>query len=159
VGLVTAAFAFIPSPFGKLGSGAAEKPGQLPASGFPPPWSVEELDACFVVIDSARQKLAYVYFEDEPGDFNTTARSLRRFATIARVLIPQSKAAVGSLHGTRRAGQSGKRISSDCRGQCRGGKRRRNWNWGRLGNRISAQYRIGGISAGHWIASVLRTQS
>jgi hypothetical protein len=30
---------------------------------FPPPWSVEELDACFVVIDSAGQKLAYVYFE------------------------------------------------------------------------------------------------
>jgi hypothetical protein len=34
---------------------------------FPPPWSVEELDACFVVIDGAGQKLAYVYFEDEPG--------------------------------------------------------------------------------------------
>jgi hypothetical protein len=34
---------------------------------FPPPWSVEELDACFVVKDSAAQKLAYVYFEDEPG--------------------------------------------------------------------------------------------
>ena len=35
---------------------------------FPPPWSLEELnDACFVVIDSAGQKLAYVYFEDEPG--------------------------------------------------------------------------------------------
>jgi hypothetical protein len=34
---------------------------------FPPPWSVEELDACFVVRDSARQKLAHVYFEDEPG--------------------------------------------------------------------------------------------
>ena len=34
----------------------------------PPPWSLEELnDACFVVIDSAGQKLAYVYFEDEPG--------------------------------------------------------------------------------------------
>ena len=32
---------------------------------FPPPWTVEELDACFVVIDSA--KLAYVYFEEEPG--------------------------------------------------------------------------------------------
>ena len=30
---------------------------------FPPPWTVEELDACFVVIDSAEQKLAYVYFE------------------------------------------------------------------------------------------------
>ena len=24
-------------------------------------------DACFVVIDSAEQKLAYVYFEEEPG--------------------------------------------------------------------------------------------
>ena len=35
---------------------------------FPPPWSIEEYnDACFVVIDSAWQKLAYVYFEDEPG--------------------------------------------------------------------------------------------
>ena len=33
---------------------------------FPPPWSVEELDA-FVVIDSAEQKLAYVYFEEESG--------------------------------------------------------------------------------------------
>jgi hypothetical protein len=37
-------------------------------SRFPPPWSLEELnDACFVVTDSAGQKLAYVYFEDEPG--------------------------------------------------------------------------------------------
>jgi hypothetical protein len=34
---------------------------------FPPPWSVEELDACFVVTDSVGQKLAYVYFEEEPG--------------------------------------------------------------------------------------------
>ena len=34
---------------------------------FPPPWSVEELDACFVVIDSNGQKLAYVYYEEEPG--------------------------------------------------------------------------------------------
>jgi hypothetical protein len=34
---------------------------------FPPPWSVEELDACFVVRDHNGQQLAYVYFEDEPG--------------------------------------------------------------------------------------------
>ena len=34
---------------------------------FPPPWSIDELEACFIVIDSAGQKLAYVYFEEEPG--------------------------------------------------------------------------------------------
>jgi hypothetical protein len=39
----------------------------MPARRFPPPWSVDELEACFVVTDSVGQKLAYVYFEDEPG--------------------------------------------------------------------------------------------
>ena len=34
---------------------------------FPPPWSVEELEACCVVKDGAGQKLACAYFEDEPG--------------------------------------------------------------------------------------------
>jgi hypothetical protein len=34
---------------------------------FPPPWSVEELDSCFVVKDRGGQKLAFVYFEDEAG--------------------------------------------------------------------------------------------
>ena len=34
---------------------------------FPPPWSVEETEACFIVRDANGQALAYVYFEDEPG--------------------------------------------------------------------------------------------
>jgi hypothetical protein len=34
---------------------------------FPPPWTVETLDAYFVVKDSAGPKLAWVYFEEEPG--------------------------------------------------------------------------------------------
>ena len=34
---------------------------------FPPPGTVEETQACFVVKDRHGQKLAYVYFEDEPG--------------------------------------------------------------------------------------------
>jgi hypothetical protein len=34
---------------------------------FPPPWTVEDIGAAFVVTDSAGQKLAYVYFEDEQG--------------------------------------------------------------------------------------------
>jgi len=33
---------------------------------FPPPWTVEEQPACFVVRDREGQQLAYVYFEDEP---------------------------------------------------------------------------------------------
>ena len=39
----------------------------MPGRRFPPPWSVEEQAACFVVVDRSGQKLAYIYFEDEPG--------------------------------------------------------------------------------------------
>jgi hypothetical protein len=38
----------------------------VPARRFPPPWTVEDIDAAFVVKDSAGQGLAYVYYEDEP---------------------------------------------------------------------------------------------
>ena len=34
---------------------------------FPPPWSVEERPACFIVNDANGQALAYVYYEEEPG--------------------------------------------------------------------------------------------
>jgi endo-1,4-beta-D-glucanase Y len=35
---------------------------------FPPPWSVEEYEnKCFIVKNHDGLKLAYVYFEDEPG--------------------------------------------------------------------------------------------
>ena len=39
----------------------------MPAHRFPPPWTVEELDGCFVARDQNGQQLAYVYYEDEPG--------------------------------------------------------------------------------------------
>jgi hypothetical protein len=32
---------------------------------FPSPWSIEDNGACFIVNDSAGQKLAYVYYEEE----------------------------------------------------------------------------------------------
>jgi hypothetical protein len=34
---------------------------------FPPPWSVEELEARYVVRDHDGQQLAYNYYEEEPG--------------------------------------------------------------------------------------------
>jgi hypothetical protein len=39
----------------------------LPARRFPPPWTVEDTDACFIVRDHNGQTLAYVYFEEEAG--------------------------------------------------------------------------------------------
>ncbi len=34
---------------------------------FPPPWTIEDIDAAFIVKDGAGQKLAYVYYEEESG--------------------------------------------------------------------------------------------
>jgi hypothetical protein len=50
-------------------SDGAEKDwaAELTERHFPLPWIVEELEACFYVCDSAGQKLAFVYFEEEPG--------------------------------------------------------------------------------------------
>jgi hypothetical protein len=39
----------------------------MAARRFPPPWTVEDIDAAFVVRDQNGQGLAYVYYEDEPG--------------------------------------------------------------------------------------------
>jgi hypothetical protein len=39
----------------------------VPERRFPPPWAVEETDACFIVRDASGQELAYIYFEEEPG--------------------------------------------------------------------------------------------
>ena len=53
---------------------------------FPPPWSVEEYnDACFIVRDHNGPKLAYIYYEDEPGGFNTTAMSRRRLSVAVQL--------------------------------------------------------------------------
>jgi hypothetical protein len=39
----------------------------MPDRRFPPPWSVEDIGACFVVKDSNGLKLAAVHYEEEPG--------------------------------------------------------------------------------------------
>ena len=44
---------------------------------FPPPWTAEETNACFIVRDANGQALAYVYFEEEPRR-RSAARLLTR---------------------------------------------------------------------------------
>ena len=48
-----------------LSSDGARYDRAMPERHFPPPWSVEELDRCFVVKDANGQTLAYMYFEKE----------------------------------------------------------------------------------------------
>ena len=54
---------------------------------FPPPWTVEEQEACFVVRDHNGQQLAYVYFEDEPGGDVSEKRYQKAFPKINRNLM------------------------------------------------------------------------
>jgi hypothetical protein len=49
------------------GPGQTGRYAEVTPRRFPPPWSVEELDVCFIVVDRSGQKLAYIYFEEEPG--------------------------------------------------------------------------------------------
>jgi hypothetical protein len=34
---------------------------------FSPPWTIDEMNACFIVRDRNGQALGYFYFEEEPG--------------------------------------------------------------------------------------------
>jgi hypothetical protein len=56
---------------------------------FPPSWTVEETEACFIVNAHSGQALAYVYYEEEPGRrsaANLLTRDARRIAAnIARL--------------------------------------------------------------------------
>ena len=45
---------------------------------FPPPWSIEESSACFIVRDGDKEALAYVYFENVPGQFASVIRQKRQ---------------------------------------------------------------------------------
>jgi hypothetical protein len=47
---------------------------------FPRPWSVEEVEACFIVRDADGQGLAYLYFEDEPAGQTVTKLHMRNEA-------------------------------------------------------------------------------
>jgi hypothetical protein len=50
----------------------------MPERRFPPPWSVEDIGAAYVVRDHDGQALAYVYYENEPGPAMPASPSMRR---------------------------------------------------------------------------------
>ena len=79
---------------------------------FPPPWSVEEQDLCFIVTDSAGQKLAYVYFEDEPRR-RSAAKLLTRDETRRRMKLVTSYLVV---RGQRYCKMGRHSPDSQCRG-------------------------------------------
>jgi hypothetical protein len=64
----------------------------LPERRFPPPRTVEETDACFIVKDHNGHSLPYVYFEEEPA---------RRAATrlMTRDEAPRIAANIAKLPG------------------------------------------------------------
>jgi hypothetical protein len=60
---------------------------------YPPPWRIEENSESYIVMDSLGQKLAYIYFEDEPirqgilkrinkGDAWQLARAITRIPSL-----------------------------------------------------------------------------
>jgi hypothetical protein len=70
---------------------------------FPPPWTVEETEPCFIVRDHNGQTLAFVYCKDEPGR-RTTAKLLTRdearriAANIAKLRGRRAKAGCKPAH-------------------------------------------------------------
>jgi hypothetical protein len=52
----------------------------MPTRRFPPPWSIEERQESFIVMDANGQQLAYLYFENEPGR-RSSAKLLTRDET------------------------------------------------------------------------------
>jgi hypothetical protein len=56
----------------------------MTARRFPPPWTVEELDACFIVKDSNEQALGYVYYEVRATYLSYAARKPQHLRKILR---------------------------------------------------------------------------
>jgi hypothetical protein len=80
-----------------LASTETLKPLVPSARRFPPPWSIEECEACFIVRDGDKQAPAYVYYENEPGRRSSAKLLTRDEAFLIAVSI--AKLGRSSLEG------------------------------------------------------------
>ena len=69
---------------------------------FPPPWTIDDNGACFIVRDANGQALAYVYYEDEPDRRMATHRLTRdeaRRIAIKIAKLPEWRVAAVTRQG------------------------------------------------------------
>jgi len=64
---------------------------------FPPPWSIEESEACFIVRDRDKQALAYVYFDNEQGRRSSAKLLTRDEAFLIAVNIAKLPSVPGQI--------------------------------------------------------------
>jgi hypothetical protein len=68
-------------PLELLDAGAlvpTQRPPEVTARRFPPPWTVEDTGVCFIVKDSGGQKLGYFYYEEEEAGRRSAAKMLTK---------------------------------------------------------------------------------
>ena len=68
-------------------------PGVKPSRRFPPPWTVEERPACFIISDANGQALAYVYYEEESS--RRTAGKLMTYDEARRIAATSCRSCQG----------------------------------------------------------------
>jgi hypothetical protein len=71
------------------GNGRCNVPAKVTPRRLPPPWTIQERPACFIVADGNGKALAYVYFEENPG--RRAASNLMTYDEARRIVVNIAK--------------------------------------------------------------------